>query len=310
MKILKFGGSSVADAKNINKVIDIILKSQKAGESLIVVVSALGGVTDDLISMTSLAAKGNNQFKKIFDIMCKRHNDVIQDLMSVEERKRVSKQIGKKYNEFEAIIENIFFTTDTSAHSRDLVMSFGEQLSAYVIAEAIKSRGVECNFVDARNFVKTDDNFGEANVEIETSYKLISDFFIKNPVLSVVGGFIASTKEGMTTTLGRGGSDYTASILGAALDASTIEIWTDVDGLMTADPRKVKNAIIIPEISYEKAEEMANAGAKVIHPKTMRPARLKNIPIYIKNTFNPKGKGTKISNPSSRAELTTGQVKK
>ncbi len=296
MKILKFGGSSVADAKNINKVLDIILKLQKTGENIIVVVSALGGVTDDLLTIISLALNGENKYRKIFDVMCDRHNQVIQELINLEDRKRVSKQIGKKFKELEEVVQSIFFATNAPPHLRDTVVSFGEQLSAYLISEVIKSRGIESNFVDARALIKTDENFGEANVDIGDSYKLISEYFTKNRALSVMGGFIASTKEGVTTTLGRGGSDYTASLVGAALNAGAIEIWTDVDGLMTADPRKVNNAIIIPEISYEKAEEMANAGAKVIHPKTMKPAKLKNIPIYIKNTFNPKSKGTKISN--------------
>jgi aspartokinase/homoserine dehydrogenase 1 len=158
----------------------------------------------------------------------------------------------------------------------------------------IKNRGINSTFVDSRTIIKTDDNFGEANVDIEKSYQLMAESFKNKQTLSVMGGFIASTQDGITTTLGRGGSDYTAALVGAALDASLVEIWTDVDGLMTADPRKDKNATTIPEISYEEAEKMANLGAKVIHPKTMKPARLKGIPIYIKNTFNPKGNGTKI----------------
>jgi len=296
MKVFKFGGSSVADVKNINKVIDIILKSHKISENLVVVVSALGGVTDDLLSSVAMASNGDNKYKIHFEKLCDRHNEIIKELVALEERKRVSKQIGKKYNELEELIEKIFFSKKAPLDIRDEIASFGEQLSAYVISEVIKSRGVECDFIDARTVIKTDDNFGEGNVDIENSYNLISDCLGGKSKISVVGGFIASSKNGITTTLGRGGSDYTAALIGAALNASSIEIWTDVDGLMTADPRKEKNATIISEISYEKAEEMALAGAKVIHPKTMKPARLKNIPIYIKNTFNPKGKGTKISN--------------
>ena len=183
---------------------------------------------------------------------------------------------------------------EISAENSDTVVSFGEQLSAFIISEAIKNRDVSCEFVDSRKIIKTDNNFGEANVDIESSYKLISNYLKSKKTLYVMGGFIGSTHEGATTTLGRGGSDYTASLVGAALDASVVEIWTDVDGLMTADPRVAKNAVTIPQISYEEAEKMANAGAKVIHPKTMQPAREKSIPIYIKNTFNPKGNYTKI----------------
>jgi aspartokinase/homoserine dehydrogenase 1 len=174
-------------------------------------------------------------------------------------------------------------------------LSFGEQLSAYIIAEAVKNRGALCQFVDARTLIKTDNNFGGAAVDIKESNKLILNYFKIPTKISVMGGFIASTKKRVTTTLGRGGSDYTAALVGGVLRARAIEIWTDVDALMTADPRKVKNALPIAQISYEEAEKMASLGAKVIHPKTMKPARLKGIPIYIKNTFNPKAAGTRIS---------------
>jgi aspartokinase/homoserine dehydrogenase 1 len=299
-KILKFGGSSVANARNINKVIDIILQSQKGGENLVVVVSALGGVTDDLVMLATLVSKKEDKYKTLFDNICQRHNQVIKELIKPKDRENILQEISKKYDELEEIMENILLTKELSLYSLDAVMSFGEQLSAYIISEAIKNRGFRCKFIDARTLLQTDDNFGGANVDLESSYKLIANYFKNNPPLSILGGFIASTQDGRTTTLGRGGSDYTASLIGAALNASAIEIWTDVDGLMTADPRKVKDAVIIPEISYEEAEKMASLGAKVIHPKTMKPARLKNIPIYIKNTFNPKGAGTKISNENNK----------
>ena len=213
----------------------------------------------------------------------------------MKNKKRVVQEINEKYDELEKITANIFSAGELSLSALDAVMSFGERLSSYIIGEAIESRGIACEFVDSREIIKTDDNFGGASVDLEKSHKLISDHF-KNGTLYIMGGFIGSTKDGQTTTLSRGGSDYTASLVGAALDAAVIEIWTDVDGIMTEDPKKMKNALLIPEISYEKAEEMAYNGAKVIHPKTIRPAVLKNIPIYVKNTFNPRGSGTKISN--------------
>ena len=310
MKIMKFGGSSVANAVNINKIIDIVLESQsKERENIVIVVSALGGITDGLVEFANTASQKDEKYKILFKNICERHNQVISELINPENREKVLKEISKKYSELEKILKNIFVEGLTKK-SLDAVMSFGELLSSYIISEAIKNRGIACEFVDSRTVIKTDDNFGSAKVDIENSYKLLSEKLKEKGALYVMGGFIASTKDGETTTLSRGGSDYTASLVGAALDASVVEIWTDVDGLMTADPRKVKDAVLIPEISYEKAEEMALAGAKVIHPDTMRPARLKNIPIYIKNTFNPKALGTKISNPSSRAKLTTGQVVK
>lgn len=295
MKVLKFGGTSVAHASNINKVIEIIIDTLKDNEGVVIVVSALSGITDDLITLANLASKKDIKYEIIFKAICGRHNQVIKELIDLKNKKKVSQEINKKYNELEEIVKNIFSVQELSLSALDAVMSYGEQLSSFIINEAIKSRGISSQFMDTRTIIKTDDNFGEANVDIENSYKLISKN-LKNKALSVVGGFIASTKDGITTTLGRGGSDYTASLIGAALDVNVVEIWTDVDGIMTEDPKKMKNALLISEITYEKAEEMAYNGAKVIHPKTIRPAVLKNIPIYVKNTFNPSGSGTKISN--------------
>jgi len=295
MKIMKFGGTSVADASNINKVIDIILEAKKQENHIVVVVSALGGITDDLITLANLASQKDAKYEIIFKAICGRHDQAIKELIDPKDQKQVLQEINKKYGELEEIVKNIFSAKEFSLSVLDAVMSFGEQLSSFIISEGIKSRGVPCEFVDSRDIIKTDDNFGSASVDLEKSYKLMSDCLKEKP-LSIMGGFMASTKNGITTTLGRGGSDYTASLVGAALDASVIEIWTDVDGIMTEDPKKMKDALLIPEITYEKAEEMAYNGAKVIHPKTIRPAVLKNIPIYVKNTFNPMGSGTKISN--------------
>ncbi|OGI63187.1 hypothetical protein A2818_00035 [Candidatus Nomurabacteria bacterium RIFCSPHIGHO2_01_FULL_40_12] len=295
MKILKFGGTSVAHASNINKVIEILLESLKPKQKIVVVVSALSGITDDLILLANLASKGDLKYEIIFKAICGRHDEVIKELIHSKNKEKVNQEINKKYRELKKMVKNIFLVRKLTLPALDAVMSFGEQLSSYVIGEAIKNRGIPCEFIDSRDIIKTDDNFGNANVDLEKSYKLISDCF-RGKSLSIMGGFIGSTKEGITTTLGRGGSDYTASLVGAALDASLIEIWTDVDGIMTEDPKKIKNALLIPEITYERAEEMAYNGAKVIHPKTIKPAVLKNIPLYVKNTFNPLGRGTKISN--------------
>ncbi len=292
-KVLKFGGSSVANSNNIKKVIDIILESQKES-NCVIVVSALGGITDELIKLATLASRRNEEYKIIFNNICERHNQAIRELVNIEDVKKVLDKIYVKYNELEEILKEVYIKGEISKRSLDAVVSFGEQFSAYIISEATKSRNVICEFIDSRLVIKTDDNFGEANVDIENSYQLIAQNIKNKGKLFIMGGFIGSTLEGITTTLGRGGSDYTASLVGAAINASIVEIWTDVDGLMTADPRTTKEATIIPEISYDEAEKMALAGAKVIHPKTMKPARLKNIPIYIKNTFNPKGNGTKI----------------
>ncbi|KKR62246.1 MAG: Aspartate kinase, partial [Parcubacteria group bacterium GW2011_GWA2_40_37] len=276
IKVMKFGGTSVAHASNINKVIDIILDVNNKSDKIVIVVSALSGITDDLIMLANLASKGDLKYKIIFQAICGRHDQVIKELIDLKNKKRVVQEINEKYDELEKITANIFSAGELSLSALDAVMSFGERLSSYIIGEAIESRGIACEFVDSREIIKTDDNFGGASVDLEKSHKLISDHF-KNGTLYIMGGFIGSTKDGQTTTLSRGGSDYTASLVGAALDAAVIEIWTDVDGIMTEDPKKMKNALLIPEISYEKAEEMAYNGAKVIHPKTIRPAVLKNI---------------------------------
>jgi len=294
-KIMKFGGTSVAHASNINKVIDIISVSLKQQEKIVVVVSALSGITDDLVMLANLASKKDLKYEIIFKAVCGRHDQAIKELIDLKDQKKVQQEINKRYSILKDILKNVLLEKELSPSVSDSIISFGEQLSSYVICEAIKNRGIPCEFVDSRMIIKTDDNFGNAEVNIEKSYKLMSDCF-KNKNLSIMGGFIASTDDGRTTTLSRGGSDYTASLVGAALDADVIEIWTDVDGIMTEDPKKMKNALLIPEITYEKAEEMAYNGAKVIHPKTIKPAVLKNIPIYVKNTFNPSGSGTRISN--------------
>jgi len=318
MKVMKFGGTSVAHASNINKVIDIILDAKRKGDDIVIVVSAFSGITDDLVMLANLASKADLAYKIIFKAICGRHDQAIKELIDLKDprhggasQEKVLQEINKKYNELGEIAKNIFSGDKLSPSCLDAIVSFGEQLSSYIIGEAIKSRGIPCEFVDSRTVIKTDDNFGSANVDLEKSHKLMSDCFSARggsalggkATLSIMGGFIASTKDGITTTLSRGGSDYTASLVGAALDASVIEIWTDVDGIMTEDPKKMKDALLIPEITYEKAEEMAYNGAKVIHPKTIRPAVSKNIPIYVKNTFNPMGCGTKISNQVKNNEI-------
>ena len=300
MKILKFGGSSVASAENIKKVTQIIFDSLKQREGLVVVVSALGGVTDNLIKLAILAEEKNNTYEELMKDLMAQHDQVIKELVSIKNHGRIYAQVEQKYTELAKTLRGVSLLGELSPRSLDKIMSFGEQLSAYIISETIKSRRISCEFVDASSLIKTDSNFGSANVEIQKTYELISNHFKSNTGLSIMGGFIASTNEGVLTTLGRGGSDYTASLVGAAINASVIEIWTDVDGVLTADPRKVSTAFPLIKISYEEAGELAHFGAKVIHPKTMRPARLRNIPIDIKNTFNPQGSGTKISNEKTK----------
>ena len=296
MKILKFGGSSVANAENIKKVIKIIFRSLKKEECLIIVVSALGGITDNLIKIATLASERNKKYEKLLDEVSIQHNQAINELVKSKIQKSVLAEAVRKYDELRESLHGIYLLGELSLRSLDKIMSFGEQLSAYIISEAIKAQKINCKFINSCSLIKTDDNFGSANVNIQKTYELLLKHSQVNPGLSIMGGFIASTDDGIVTTLGRGGSDYTASLVGAAVNAEVVEIWTDVDGVMTADPRKVEEAFPLLKISYEEAGELAHFGAKVIHAKTMKPARLKSIPIDIRNTFNPDGAGTRISN--------------
>ncbi len=236
MKVLKFGGSSVAHAENIKKVIQIIIQSFKKNKDLIIVVSAFGGVTDKLIKIAYLASEKNSAYKKLLKDIFDQHNQAIEKLIKSKSQKLVLVEVEKKYNELNESLRGIYLLGELSLRSLDNIMSFGEQLSSYIIGEAIQNQKIFCKFADARALIKTDDTFGSANVHIQKTYELLSNYFQINQGLSIMGGFIASTDSGVTTTLGRGGSDYTASLVGAAVDAKTIEIWTDVDGVMTADP--------------------------------------------------------------------------
>ncbi|MEK9179440.1 MAG: aspartate kinase, partial [Patescibacteria group bacterium] len=258
MKILKFGGSSVANSENIKKVIQIISESLEKDKDLIVVVSALGGVTNNLIKIASFASEQNGAYKKLSEAFIKQHNEAIKKLIKSKNLKSVLSEVERKYDELSESLRGIYLLGELSFRSLDKIMSFGEQLSAYIISEAIKAQEINCKFVDSRILIKTDDSFGSANVNIKKTYALLSSHFQSSPGLSIMGGFIASTDDGVTTTLGRGGSDYTASLVGAAVDAKVVEIWTDVDGVMTADPRKVDDAFPLIKITYEEAGELAH----------------------------------------------------
>lgn len=294
---MKFGGSSVANADNIAKIIALAEQSQKNNESIVFVVSALSGITDGLIALANKSANGDISYQGDYSDILKQHQAVIDAMIHSDQKPIVETQVKQKFDELKTMLDGVYLIKEVSPRSLDCIASFGEQLSAYIIGEAMNSSNIACRFIDSRQIVKTDNAFGSANVDITKTYTAIAEAVKNSPhSFCIMGGFIGSTTDGITTTLGRGGSDYTASLVGAAVDAEVIEIWTDVDGVLTADPRKVPEAFSLEEISYEEAAELAHFGAKVIHPKTMRPARLKNIPIIIKNTFNPGAAGTKICN--------------
>ena len=281
MKILKFGGTSVSKPQ---KIIEII----KSYKDVAVVLSAFSGITNKLIETANLAAKKDKKYLEILKEINKTH------LAFAKKLKISDKAINST--------KGIFLIKEISPRTMDLIMSFGERLSTQIISQSIKN----AEQLDSRTLLKSNNNFGYAKLDLSKTYENIQKHFNKSKKLQIITGFIASTEDGETTTIGRGGSDYTASIFAAALNAKEIEIWTDVDGIMTADPRVVKKSFSIKNISYIEAMEMSHFGAKVIHPPTMQPALNKNIPIRIKNTLNPEFEGSVISSKTSSALTVKG----
>lgn len=304
MKVLKFGGSSVASPARIRSVIEII-KPYLSGE-VAVVFSAFGGVTDELLEISKLALDGNAQYSQRADQLEKRHLEAVRELISIQKQSAILAQVKIKMNELEDVLHGVYLVKERTPRTLDYIMSFGERLSAFIIAEAIKDQGIAAEYLDARTLILTDNQFGHAKVDFAVTNKRISEHFGQRRPLQVITGFIGTADTGETTTLGRSGSDYTAAIFAAALQASDLEIWTDVDGMMTADPRLVKKAFTVPEMSYEEAMELSHFGAKVIFPATMQPAMINKIPIWIKNTFNPTFRGTVIHAQSTNGKLIKG----
>lgn len=304
MKVLKFGGSSVATPARIKSVIEIVKPYLKA--EVAVVFSAFGGVTDILISVSKLALEGKVEYKVKLAELEKRHLDAVRELVGVQKQSSILAQVKFLINELDDVLHGVFLVKERTPRTLDYIMSFGERLSAYIIAEACKDQGLPTEFLDARNVVRTDNNFGYAKVDFEVTNKLIAEYFKHHDGVQIITGFVGSSETGETTTLGRSGSDYTAAIFAGALRASSLEIWTDVDGMMTADPRLVKKAFTVPQMSYEEAMELSHFGAKVIFPATMQPAMVNRIPIWIKNTFNPTFEGTVIHADSKNGKLIKG----
>lgn len=302
MNILKFGGSSVSTPQRIKDVIEIV-KRYLQREKIAIVHSAFGGVTDVLIQMSQQALKGDTSYKEILSQFEKRHLDAVRELISIERQSHILAQVKFVINELEDVLHGVFLVKERTPRSLDYIMSFGERLSAYIISEAYLDRGIEAEFLDARHVVRTDSQFGYAKVDFQITNQQIQQYFSEHPKLQIITGFIGSSENGETTTLGRSGSDYTAAIFAGALKSSSLEIWTDVDGMMTADPRQVKKAFTVKEMTYEEAMELSHFGAKVIFPATMQPAMSNQIPIWIKNTFNPSFEGTCISSKANGKHL-------
>ena len=302
MQVLKFGGSSVANATNMNKVVEIVLKAALK-EPTILVVSAMGGVTDSLINTGKLAESGDESYKTILKELEQKHLDAVRDLLPIQQQSATLSQVKQKFNELEAISDGVFLLGELSDRTNDKMVSYGELLSSLMIVAKIKSVETSTVWVDSRLLIRTNSEHGKASVDFAFTTENITGFFNTSAAkIYVAPGFISSDQHNHTTTLGRGGSDYTGAIYAAALQASVLEIWTDVSGMMTADPRLVNNARPIHRISYQEAMELSHFGAKIIYPPTIQPVMKQNIPVWIKNTFAPEEYGTLIENSSAHTD--------
>jgi bifunctional aspartokinase / homoserine dehydrogenase 1 len=299
LRIMKFGGTSVGDASCIRKVVDIIQSA--SGESdVVVVVSAMGGVTNRLLDAATQAEAGaRNLVTTIFEELRTQHEAAINALIySPAERNRIASKMQEVFQEGNRLCEGTILLRELTPRVRDSISSLGERLSAPLVAAALAEHGVASEAVEATELVVTDSYYGAADPCMDLTRDRCGEVLrplLQQGIVPVVTGFIGATADGVLTTLGRGGSDYSATILGAVLEADEVIIWTDVDGLLTADPRLVSGACTVPEISYREAAELAHFGAKVLHPKTLRAVMQCGIPLWIRNTFAPERLGTKIT---------------
>ncbi len=300
MRVLKFGGTSVANAENINKVIAIVIEAVKKDKT-IVVVSALGGITDLLLGAAELAAKGDELYKEKLSIIEQRHMETVKKLIPVAQQSQLLSLVKKGCNDIEDICNGVFLLGEITPRTKDRISSYGELLSSQIIAAKFQSENTEVTWKDSKELILTNSYFTAAEVDFTVTEQRIKNYFSAQPApLFILPGFIAADKNGITTTLGRGGSDYTAAIIASAIQADVLEIWTDVSGMMTADPRLTNNARIIPHISYQEAMELSHFGAKVIYPPTIQPVMNKGIPVWIKNTFAPGDEGTLIESVATK----------
>jgi len=303
MKVLKFGGTSVGTVESLKAVLSIVKKCYDAREKPLVVLSAMSGVTNLLTQLAEDAAEGKS-FSDGLKSLEDKHFAVVKELLAVKFQNPVFTKLKLFFNEIEDLLQGIFALRELSNQSKDLILSYGERCSNYMVSKVMEQYISESLFIDASHYVKTDSNFGNAHLNETLTEQLVKSMYITHgDKLLFVTGFIGSNENGRITTLGRGGSDYTAAIFGSILDATAIEIWTDVNGMLTADPRIVKKAFSLPVLSYTEAMELSYFGAKVIYPPTMIPAFLKKIPIVIRNTFEPDFSGTVIQFDSGKTAL-------
>jgi aspartate kinase len=299
--VMKFGGTSVATGENIRHVANIVADSVKQGYRVVVVVSALAGITNQLIEEAEQAKKGNE--KQIQEFKKKLVEKHLATVTKAIENKRIQKEIEQiiktTVDELEKVLTGICYVGELTSKSKDYVLSFGERLSAPIVWGALRDLKLETQYFTGKEAgIVTDSNFGEANPLMNvTTHQLKEKIepLLERSVIPVVAGYIAATQDGVITTLGRGGSDYTATLIGVALAADEVWIWTNVDGIMTADPKIVLSAKMLPELSYGEAAEMAIFGAKAMHPSALEPVIKEHIPVRIRNVFNPENPGTLIA---------------
>ncbi len=303
MQVLKFGGTSVANAEAIQQVVEIVSRSVDRDRTILVV-SAIRGCTDALIRIGNLASQRDEAYKEVIDSLQKQHHQIIKEVLPVEKQEESRETCDSLFNSLRSIAQGVFLLGELSPTSLDAIQGFGEQWSSRIIATKLASIGIATKWVDSRKIIRTVSK-GEKNaVDVQKTYSRINEMIESNPItqLFVMPGFIASDKQGRTTTLGRGGSDYSASLMAVGCKARALEIWTDVPGMMTANPKVVPTARTISNISYKAALELSHFGAKVIYPPTIQPVVTEGIPIYVKNTFDPQAHGTLIEKNPPRSK--------
>jgi aspartokinase/homoserine dehydrogenase 1 len=307
MQVLKFGGSSVATAPNLQRVARLVAAASQQAPT-VVVVSALGGTTDVLIEAGRLAATGSEEYRTTLKQLEERHLEAVRGLLPIPDQSAVLSLVKTYCNELDSICDGVFSLGELSNRTLDRLVSYGELLSSRLLAACLKAQGSAHVWQDSRQLIRTNSNYGFAAVDTAVTNQQIQEFVAAQPsAVYVVPGFIGSDAQGATTTLGRGGSDYTAAIFAGALAATRLEIWTDVSGMMTADPRLVTLARPIPRISYQEAMELSHFGAKVLYPPTIQPVMSQGIPLWIKNTFAPEDEGTLVEvSPPANQDVVRG----
>lgn len=304
MKVIKFGGTSIGVPDLFLRVAEII-SSRSEKEFTIVVLSAIGGITDKLIDAIEYARRGNQKYIGILEEVKSTHYDFLSKAIAVDNQQQTKHQLDKLFKELENKLKGVFLLQECSNRISDSIITFGELLSCTLSEGLLKSQGVDCEFHNAAKLIRTNSNYGDAEVNFSVTNRLLQEWYngLNQKHIPIVNGFTGSDENGHVTTLGRSGSDYTATIIGGALNASIVEIWTDVDGVLSADPKIVSSAITIDELSYNEASSLAVLGGKVIHPKTIAPVEKQNVPVSILNTFNPEVKGTFIGSTNNQNDV-------